>query len=142
MAWKLYNVILRKSFVINANQLILKDDDYNFHARSRRPAVPSFRCDSNHERRRGVVFFCFESVSPAADRLHRPAPIVGPGIMRFHLRILIKRNSRPADHPAIATTTAAVTGLVVLEMFKIFKDKPATDLRTRQVGLALNYYPF
>ena len=43
--------------------------------------------------------------------------------------------------PAIATTTAAVTGLVLLEMFKILQDKPATDLRTRQVGLALNYYP-
>ena len=43
--------------------------------------------------------------------------------------------------PSIATTTAAVTGLVLLEMFKILQDKPATDLRTRRVGLALNYYP-
>ena len=43
--------------------------------------------------------------------------------------------------PAIATTTAAVTGLVMLELFKIALDKPATALRTRQVGLAANYYP-
>ncbi|KAJ1455118.1 hypothetical protein M885DRAFT_497769 [Pelagophyceae sp. CCMP2097] len=43
--------------------------------------------------------------------------------------------------PAIATTTAAVTGLVMLELFKIVQGKPATALRTRQVGLALNYYP-
>mmetsp|Transcript_12120 Transcript_12120/g.36413 ORF Transcript_12120/g.36413 Transcript_12120/m.36413 type:complete len:1221 (+) Transcript_12120:148-3810(+) len=43
--------------------------------------------------------------------------------------------------PAIATTTAAVTGLVMLELFKVLLGKPATDLRTRQVGLALNYYP-
>lgn len=42
--------------------------------------------------------------------------------------------------PAIATTTAAVCGLVMLEMFKVVAEKPSDKLRTRQVGLAVNNY--
>jgi len=42
--------------------------------------------------------------------------------------------------PAIATTTAAVCGLVMLEMFKIVSAKGTEDMRTRQVGLALNTF--
>jgi len=42
--------------------------------------------------------------------------------------------------PAIATTTAAVCGLVLLELFKIVLGKPLTAFRTRQVGLAVNTY--
>merc|ERR1712176_718390 len=39
--------------------------------------------------------------------------------------------------PAIATTTAAVCGLVMLELFKVLLNKPVEALRTRQVGLAV-----
>mmetsp|Transcript_49018 Transcript_49018/g.138701 ORF Transcript_49018/g.138701 Transcript_49018/m.138701 type:complete len:1126 (-) Transcript_49018:239-3616(-) len=42
--------------------------------------------------------------------------------------------------PAIATTTAAVTGLVMLELFKVVQDKPIESLRTRQVGLSVNTF--
>ncbi|CAD7933453.1 unnamed protein product [Amoebophrya sp. A120] len=42
--------------------------------------------------------------------------------------------------PAIATTTAAVTGLVILELFKVLLKKPVTALRQRLVGLATNTY--
>jgi len=42
--------------------------------------------------------------------------------------------------PAVATTTAAVCGLVMLELFKVALDKPADSLRTRQIGLAVNTY--
>lgn len=42
--------------------------------------------------------------------------------------------------PAIATTTAAVCGLVMLELFKIAMGKDAGCMRTRQVGLAVNTY--
>lgn len=42
--------------------------------------------------------------------------------------------------PAVATTTAAVCGLVMLELFKIVLQKEVTDMRTRQIGLAVNTF--
>jgi ubiquitin-activating enzyme E1 len=42
--------------------------------------------------------------------------------------------------PAIATTTAAVTGLVVLELFKMVQKKEIEAFRARQVGLAVNTF--
>lgn len=42
--------------------------------------------------------------------------------------------------PAIATTTAAVCGLVMLEFFKVVLGKPVEAFRTRQIGLAVNTY--
>jgi len=42
--------------------------------------------------------------------------------------------------PAIATTTASVTGLVMLEFLKSLLGKPCTALRQRLVGLATNTY--
>lgn len=41
---------------------------------------------------------------------------------------------------AIATTTAAVCGLVILELLKLVQKKPADDLMNRQIGLAVNNY--
>jgi hypothetical protein len=41
---------------------------------------------------------------------------------------------------AIATTTAAVCGLVVLELFKLTMDKSTDDLKTGAISLAVNYY--
>lgn len=42
---------------------------------------------------------------------------------------------------AIATTTAAVCGLVILELFKLMQGKDANSLMNRQIGLAVNVYP-
>lgn len=42
--------------------------------------------------------------------------------------------------PAVATTTAAVCGLVMLELFKIALGKESSTLRTRQIGLAVNTF--
>ena len=42
--------------------------------------------------------------------------------------------------PAIATTTAAVTGLVLLELFKMVQEKDIGDFRNRQIGLAMNMF--
>jgi ubiquitin-activating enzyme E1 len=42
--------------------------------------------------------------------------------------------------PAIATTTAAVTGLVLLELFKMVLGKEVGDFRNRQLGLATNVF--
>lgn len=42
--------------------------------------------------------------------------------------------------PAIATTTAAVCGLVMLELFKLVLGKPLEAFRSRQIGLAVNTY--
>ena len=41
---------------------------------------------------------------------------------------------------AIATTTAAVCGLVVLELFKLVMKKGTDFLFNRQIGLAVNNY--
>jgi hypothetical protein len=42
--------------------------------------------------------------------------------------------------PAIATTTASVCGLVMLELFKVVLGKKAASLRLRQIGLAVNTF--
>jgi ubiquitin-activating enzyme E1 len=42
--------------------------------------------------------------------------------------------------PAIATTTAAVTGLVVLELFKMVQGLEIGSFRNRQIGLARNIF--
>jgi len=42
--------------------------------------------------------------------------------------------------PAIATTTAAVTGLVMLELFKMVQKKDIEAFRARQIGLAVNTF--
>eukprot|EP00440_Ansanella_granifera_P062493 gb/GFBE01067762.1/.p1 GENE.gb/GFBE01067762.1/~~gb/GFBE01067762.1/.p1 ORF type:complete len:1255 (+),score=364.10 gb/GFBE01067762.1/:1-3765(+) len=42
--------------------------------------------------------------------------------------------------PAIATTTAAVCGLVMLELFKLVSGCGTEGFRTRQIGLAVNTY--
>jgi hypothetical protein len=42
--------------------------------------------------------------------------------------------------PAIATTTAAVTGLVMLELFKMVLGKEIGDFRARLIGLATNVF--
>lgn len=42
--------------------------------------------------------------------------------------------------PAIATTTAAVCGLVMLELFKLVLGKPLESFRSRQIGLAVNTF--
>jgi len=42
--------------------------------------------------------------------------------------------------PAIATTTAAVTGLVMLEMFKVLQKKPVEALRNGNFSLGTNAY--
>lgn len=41
---------------------------------------------------------------------------------------------------AIATTTAAVCGLVMLELFKLCQDKPTDSYMNRQIGLAMNTF--
>ena len=42
--------------------------------------------------------------------------------------------------PAIATTTASVTGLVMLEMFKVLQNKPTSQLRNGNYDLGSNQY--
>jgi len=42
--------------------------------------------------------------------------------------------------PAIATTTAAVTGLVMFELFKMVQGKDIEAFRNRQIGLAMNTF--
>ena len=42
--------------------------------------------------------------------------------------------------PAIATTTASVTGLVMLEMFKVLQNKPTAQLRNGNYDLGSNQY--
>lgn len=42
---------------------------------------------------------------------------------------------------AIATTTAAVCGLVILELFKVAQGKPTDSYMNRQIGLSVNTFP-
>jgi ubiquitin-activating enzyme E1 len=42
--------------------------------------------------------------------------------------------------PAIATTTASVTGLIMLEFYKIMQDKPIEDFKNSSNSLGLNLY--
>ena len=42
--------------------------------------------------------------------------------------------------PAIATTTASVTGLVMLEMHKVLQQKPIEKLRNGNFNLGTNTY--
>ena len=42
--------------------------------------------------------------------------------------------------PAIATTTASVTGLVMMEMFKVLQKKPVDKMRNGNYNLGTNSY--
>jgi hypothetical protein len=58
-------------------------------------------------------------------------------------RVLTPRPVRPPQIiPAVATTTAAVCGLAVLEMLKITQNKPLDQFRDSSSSLGINAYYF
>lgn len=44
--------------------------------------------------------------------------------------------------PAIATTTASVTGLIMIEFLKLMQDKPLEDFKNSSNSLGMNLYLF
>jgi len=100
-----------------------------------------------------------ESMASAAYPTMEPADFEKDDDFNFHIEFITAASNLRAGNyaipptnfskaklvagkiiPAIATTTAAVTGLVILELFKIVQGKDVNALRTRQVGLAVNVF--
>ena len=98
-----------------------------------------------------------ETIGAGAAKTFEPADFEKDDDANFHIHMVTAASNlraanysiKPTDFhktklvagriiPAIATTTAAVTGLVMLELFKLQLGKPASALRNRQIGLAIN----